>query len=247
MHDTLGKEQIYVAVDLLILTEHAAKLKLLLSRRPQEPFSGKWALPGRFVGTEESAETAAGLLLQEMLGTRRLYMEQLYTFTDIHRDPRGRVISIAYLVVVPWTEMEPMILEHTEGYQLCNVETGRERIRITDREGREMQEVDFAFDHERIVRTGIQRIQGKLNYTPIGFAFLNHPDGFSLSEVQEIHEAILGYAMDPSNFRRQMLKQYEESGVLSQTEKTESRRRGRPAALYQWNDRRQTQWQTENT
>ena len=92
MHDTLGKEQIYVAVDLLILTEHAARLKLLLSRRPQEPFSGRWALPGRFVGMDESAETSAQLLLMEMLGTQKLYMEQLYTFTDIHRDPRGRVI-----------------------------------------------------------------------------------------------------------------------------------------------------------
>ncbi|MBQ2462928.1 MAG: NUDIX domain-containing protein [Clostridia bacterium] len=247
MHDTLGKEQIYVAVDLLILTEHAARLKLLLSRRPQEPFSGRWALPGRFVGMDESAETSAQLLLMEMLGTQKLYMEQLYTFTDIHRDPRGRVISIAYLVVVPWKEMDPLLREHAEGYQLCDVETGRELLRITDRDGREMQEADFAFDHERIVRTGIQRIQGKLNYTPIGFAFLNDPEGFSLSEVQEIHEAILGYALDPSNFRRQMLKQYEESGTLSQTEKTEIRRRGRPAALYQWKDRRQTQWQTENS
>ena len=196
---------------------------------------------------DESAETSAQLLLMEMLGTQKLYMEQLYTFTDIHRDPRGRVISIAYLVVVPWKEMDPLIREHAEGYQLCDVETGRELLRITDLDGREMQEADFAFDHERIVRTGIQRIQGKLNYTPIGFAFLNDPEGFSLSEVQEIHEAILGYALDPSNFRRQMLKQYEESGTLSQTEKTEIRRRGRPAALYQWKDRRQTQWQTENS
>ena len=114
MHDTLGKEQIYVAVDLLILTEHAARLKLLLSRRPQEPFSGRWALPGRFVGMDESAETSAQLLLMEMLGTQKLYMEQLYTFTDIHRDPRGRVISIAYLVVVPWKEMDPLIREHAE-------------------------------------------------------------------------------------------------------------------------------------
>ena len=95
MHRELNKDQLYVTVDLLIWTVRAGRLNLLLSRRVSPPYAGSWALPGRFIGLDESAETAVTRLLEEMLPVRGPYLEQLYTFTNVARDPRGRVISTA--------------------------------------------------------------------------------------------------------------------------------------------------------
>jgi 8-oxo-dGTP diphosphatase len=102
MAEVLRQEQVFVSVDLLILTVREGRLNLLLSRRTGPPFEGRWALPGKLVEREDSAEAAALKLLQEMLPMRDAFMEQLYTFTALNRDPRGRVISIAYLAAVPW-------------------------------------------------------------------------------------------------------------------------------------------------
>ena len=106
MRNALAQDRLYVAVDLIILTVEAGRLKVMLSCRTAPPCEGRWALPGRFVGLDESAEEAAGKLLEEMLPGGGAFLEQLYTFTDVERDPRGRVISAAYLVIVPWRRME---------------------------------------------------------------------------------------------------------------------------------------------
>jgi 8-oxo-dGTP diphosphatase len=246
LHEVLSQDRLYVAVDILFLTVYGERLRVLVSKRTQPPFAEKLALPGRLVEINESAETAVNLLAKEMLNIGRRYMEQLYTFTDIKRDPRGRVISISYLIVVPWTEIEALPEERKQAMHLLEVTEENGRLLLCEEGGKELHESDLAFDHWRIIRTGIQRIRGKLNYTPIGFAFVRDPNAFSLSEVQTIYEAILGKPQDPSNFRRQILKQYEMSGAIRQTEKTGSRRRGRPAVLYQWNDRGKTEWQKEN-
>ena len=109
MNNRLSQDHLHVTVDLLILTEKEGKLMLLLSRRPHAPCEGQWALPGRFVALEESAEETAALLMEEMLPVRCFYTEQLYTFTQPKRDPRGRILSIAYLVIVPWQQLQPVL------------------------------------------------------------------------------------------------------------------------------------------
>ncbi len=229
MHESLAPDQLYVTVDLLIMTVRNGKLNLLLSRRQNAPYRDRWALPGRFIGLAENAEKTAAVLMERMLPLENAYLEQLYTFTDVGRDPRGRVISAAYLVIVPWSAAEKAL----PGSSFRSFE-----VRLKDGEpelsdGEEtLKSGDLAFDHGRIIATGITRLQGKIDYTDIGFRFLENRDAFSLSELQTVFGAVLGTALDGSNFRRSILARYERNGRLEQTEREEKRERGRPAALY---------------
>jgi len=228
----LQADSLHVAVDLLILTVRGGQLKLFISRRPSPPYAGCWALPGRFVGMDESAETAANKLLEEMLPGNRAFLEQLYTFTDVNRDPRGRVISVAYLAVIPWGRLQAGNKQKQEiGHWFRIIKKERE-LRLTNDSGMELIPGDLAFDHGRIIDTGITRIRGKIDYTDIGFRFLENAHLFSLGELQTVYEAILDDKLDSSNFRRAILNRYEKTGRLNQTDQTEKQGRGRPAALY---------------
>ena len=230
MHITLNSDRLYVAVDLMIMTFGEGRLRLLLSRRVNPPFEGLWALPGRFVGLDESAEDAALRLMEEMLPIRNVYLEQLYTFTGVGRDPRGRVISVGYLAIVPSGGLEGML----EGTLLhCfDIDTSCSDPVLTGENGERLGKEELAFDHEAIIRMGIARLQGKLDYTRIGFRFLRDTECFSLGELQGVHEAILGKKLDDSNFRRGILGKYEKTGRIVQTEKTARSGRGRPSGLY---------------
>ena len=234
MHRKISRDQLYVTVDLLIMTVSDGKLELLLSRRSTAPYEGCWALPGRFVGLDESAEGAAESLMTEMLPVEGAYLEQLYTFTEINRDPRGRVISAAYLAIVPWTRLEETLNRQDTPFSLFAPGWRDGMLRLNGRNGETLTAGDLAFDHGRIIETGLARLRGKIDYTDIGFRFLNDPSAFSLSELQTVFEAVLGKAQDSSNFRRFIMKRYEGSGGLSQTEQAETNRRGRPAALYRF-------------
>ena len=234
MHDTLQSDQIYVTVDILALTILDGQLCLMLSRRKDAPFEGLLALPGRFIGQEESAETAVHRLMDEMIPVADLFMEQLYTFTDVNRDPRGRVISAAYLVIIPPQKLEEARLAGSLSVQPYRISTGSVPMRMTGEDGTTLTGGDLAFDHGRIIETGVQRLQGKIDYTDIGFRFLNSAGAFSLSELQTIYEAVLGTELDSSNFRRSILNRYERTGRLWQTAQEEKRGRGRPAVLYRF-------------
>jgi len=235
MHETLDSTQIHVAVDLLIMTVREGKLTLLLSRRPEPPYEGRWALPGHLLPIEESAETAAQALLAEMLPVEGAYREQLFTFTGVNRDPRGRVISIAYLVVVPWQRLERCLAAPDVKLQCFSVLSGGEPLQLTGADGSLLSEDQMAFDHGQIIRTGIRRLQGKIGYTEIGFHFLYRMDAFSLGELQTVFEAVLCEEMDKSNFRRSILARYEAAGRIRQTEDMQKKGRGRPATLYSYN------------
>ena len=232
MHEQLAQDRLYVTVDILILTVRSGRLNLLLSRRPDPPYNRCWALPGRFIGLDESAETAAKRLLAEMLPGRDRIPEQLYTFTDVNRDPRGRVISAAYLLIIPWGEIEKQITGNEVTFRSFQVTLDRQGLRLTGDEGETLTPGDLAFDHGKIIETGVERLRGKIDYTEIGFGFLENPNAFSLSELQTVFEAVLGETLDSSNFRRAVLGRYEKTGQLTQTDQAEKRSRGRPAALY---------------
>ena len=235
MREELRRDRLYVAVDLMILTVRDGRLHLFLSRRGEKPFAGYPALPGRFVGLDETAETAVARLISEVLPVPEPFLEQLYTFADIDRDPRGRVVSIAYLAIVPWQKVRALQASGQTALRPFRVTPTEEGgLYLTGEDGETLSGSDLAFDHGRIVTTGIRRLRGKIDYTEIGFHFLTDRTAFSLGELQTVFEAVLGMPLDSSNFRRFILNRYEKSGRLRQTEQAEKKGRGRPAALYRF-------------
>lgn len=213
-------EPLAVAVDVVVLTVAAKRLQVLLSRRKRAPFAERWSLPGGFVGAEESAEEAAVRELAQKTSVRGMYLEQLYTFSDPARDPRTRVVSIAYYALVPAAALA--------------AEGGARESRWFDIRGERATlggaEVELAFDHRAILETALRRVRGKLTYAPIGFQLL--PERFTLTELQEVYEAILEHPADKRNFRRKVLA----SGVLAEAGELRTGAH-RPAKLYRFPER----------
>ena len=238
-----------VTVDILVFTVSDKKLRLLLIRRNEHPYLGKWAVPGGFLRMDESAEEAAARRIREEAGVEGAHLEQLYTFSAVDRDPRTRVISIAYLAAVPADKLrflagtgadeaalfevsgignekadrqpEKDVIKEQDGLLL----TGPDGIQITGR--------DLAFDHAEIIRTAVLRMRGKLGYTDLAFGFIEDPASFTLTELRIIHEAILGYPLDIGNFRRTIKREYEAAGRIAECG-LEKGAVGRPAMLYRF-------------
>ncbi|MES2513137.1 MAG: NUDIX domain-containing protein [Bacteroidota bacterium] len=176
-----------LATDCVIFGFDGGELKLLLIEREKEPFKNKWALPGGFVFIEETTEECARRILVEKTGVKHMFIEQLYTFSDTDRDPRERIISVAYFALV-----------NKHQYELI---AGRDTIKA---EWFELSKLPkLAFDHSKIVKVAIQRIKGKVSYQPIGFELLN--EKFTLSQLQALYEAILEVSIDKRNFRKKIL------------------------------------------
>lgn len=234
MHEPLNASPLYMSVDGLILTIRGGRLTALLSRRTHPPFEGQWALPGRLIRPEESADEAVAQLLQEMLPGAAAYSEQLYTFTQPGRDPRGRVVTIAYLILLPWETLAPLLEQPGVTLRCFSLCDGPSFFPLTGDDGTRLDPADLAFDHGRIFITGVTRLQGKIDYTDVGFHLLRDMQAFSLSELQTIFEAVMRQSLDASNFRRGILAKYETSGRITQTDSIKKQGRGRPAALYQF-------------
>ena len=202
-----------VSVDVVIFTLREDDLQVLLVQRKHPPFEGRWAIPGGFVEAGESLEVAARRELAEETGVRDVYLEQLYTFGDPGRDPRGRVITVAYFALVPL----PLAVEagsdasDARWWGVCKVPP------------------KLAFDHDQILKYALQRLRYKLEYTAAGFQLL--PPTFTLTEIQKAYEVVLGEPLDKRNFRRRILEAgiLEEAGLASES-------RGRPAKLYRFRD-----------
>ena len=199
-----------VTVDVVIFTIRDRQLKLLLVKRAGEPYRGKWALPGGFVHLEESLDAGASRELEEETGVSGVFLEQLYTFGKPGRDPRERVITVAYYALIPSDKLQIRAATDAEAVGWFGMD--------------ELPEL--AFDHAEIVAMAHQRLVAKLDYSTIAFQFM--PERFTLSELQEVYEIILRQEMDKRNFRKWVL-------ALEQIEETEEERRGgihRPARLY---------------
>jgi len=199
-----------VTVDVVIFTIRDRQLKLLLVKRAGEPYRGQWALPGGFVQLQESLEEAARRELEEETGVAGVFLEQLYTFGRPDRDPRERVITVAYYALIPSDKIQIRAATDAEAVGWFG-----------------MDELPaLAFDHAAIVKMAHERLTAKLDYSTIAFAFM--PELFTLSELQEVYEIILRQEMDKRNFRKWVL-------ALEQIEETDEERRGgihRPAKLY---------------
>jgi 8-oxo-dGTP diphosphatase len=176
-----------VTVDCIIFGFDGQTLKVMLIQRKSEPFSRMWALPGAFVNEDESLENCAERVLMKECNISGVYLEQLFTFGTPSRDPRERVISVAYMGLVKTADFELI--------------AGNDELQIEWRDIKEVQ--DLAFDHSQILETAIQRIRGKIRYQPIGFELMNAK--FTLPQLQQLYEAILGQSLDRRNFRKKLL------------------------------------------
>lgn len=215
--DTYAKPS--VAVDLAILTVTDGKLRVLLMERGENNIPG-WAMPGGFVHIDETPEDSVARVLKQKVGIKGAHFEQLATYGALGRDPRGRVISIVYLALCP--------AHMLDGHDLAHI--------VIDWEGEvggaasvQMSDIvlPLAFDHAAILGDVVKRLRGKLDYSPIGYALL--PKRFTLRDVQEVHEAILGRPLKKPPFRRKLL----DRGMIVPTGEFETGGAYRPAELYE--------------
>ena len=203
-----------IAVDMLIFTMGENDLMVLLVQRRGEPFAGHWAFPGGFVDPEESLDQAAARELREETTVSDVYLEQLYTFGEPKRDPRGRVISVAYFALV----RQPLAVAGGDD--------------AADARWFPLSDLPpLAFDHKMILDYALERVRNKVEYTNVVYSLL--PERFTLTELQRVYEVILGRHLDKRNFRKKI-------GSLDLVEPTgELRRDGahRPAKLYRFRSR----------
>ena len=202
--------KLLVTVDVVLFTIRDRKLHLLLIKRLAKPFENRYALPGGFVREDESLDAAAIRELREETGVGDVYLEQLYTFGDPKRDPRGRVITVAYYALVP----------HNQVLRAGTDASDAAWFPVTELP-------PLAFDHRKIAEYAHQRIRNKLDYTNVGFELL--PERFTLTELQLVHEAILGQALDKRNFRRKIIQK----GIVKPTKEWQQTGR-KPAQLYRF-------------
>lgn len=212
-----GNDGIRVAVSTVIFSlrrgTDATQLVLPLVRRTRDPFAGRWALPGGWLGTDENLDVAAARTLGETTSLAPSYLEQLYAFGDVERSPQ-RVVSIVYWALV---REEVASTAHRE--------------RVDDENVAWFPMADLpplAFDHAEILDYALWRLRNKVGYSRIAHGLL--PDEFTLADLREVYEVILDRPLDPANFRRQV----EKSGSLLPTGQSRSGNH-RPAALYRRN------------
>lgn len=201
-----------LTVDIVIFTLRDNRLQVLLIQRSKEPFAGKWALPGGFVNLDESLDEAATREMGEETGVKEAYLEQLYTYGNPDRDPRGRIVTVAYFALIPSDATV-----HAEG----GSDASQARWFPAD------DLPSLAFDHDGIVTYAQRRLRYKLEYSAVGFELL--PEEFTLSEIQHTYEKILGESLDKRNFRRRIL----EAGIIEPTSHLRTGE-GRPARLYRY-------------
>jgi len=208
-----------LTIDCVVFGLDDEDLKVLLVERDLEPFAGRWALPGGFVRVDESLDDAARRELAEETGLQKVYLEQLYTFGAVGRDPRERVVSVAYYALVKLSD---------------------HRVQAaTDARSAAWFAVDdvpkLAFDHDTILQVAHDRLRAKVRYQPIGFELL--PAKFPLRQLQHLYEVVLDRLLDKRNFRKKILAM----GILNELDEIEQDVAHRAARLYAFDKRKYDQ------
>jgi len=194
-------------------------LKVMLIERDFEPFEGEWAIPGGFVRSDETLMQAANRELEEETGIAGVFLEQLYTFGNPGRDPRGWVVSVAYYALVSPEKHHIHATTDARQAQWFPI-TSLPRL---------------AFDHEEILATALARIRGKLTYAPIGFELL--PQKFTIKQLQKLYEIVLGRQLDNRNFRKKIFAM----DVLRELGEMQTGVPHRAARLYRFDERKYNQ------
>ena len=205
----------HVTVDLVVLTVRVGEFLALVIRRKLEPYAGRWALPGGFVLEDEDLVDAAARELSEEagIGSMRTHLEQLRSYGQPDRDPRGRVVSVAYLALVP----DP-------GDPVAGSDASEAAWRPVDGL---LRSRTLAFDHAAILRDGVERARAKLEYTSLGAMLI--PEPFTINELRSVYAAVWGREPDARNFHRKVSSA---DGFVEPTDETTTRGGGRPARLY---------------
>lgn len=199
-----------VTTDIVVFTVQQDELHLLLVERGHEPYKGALALPGGFVLPDEDLDTGARRELEEETGVKGYYLEQLYTFGYPGRDPRGRVVTVAYFALIRANQVR---------LQAGSDAISTQWVAIS-------KLPRLAFDHDDIVAVARERLAAKLEYSTLAFQLL--PDRFTIREVQAVYETILGRELDRRNFYKKILA----SGDLVETSERRVEGRHRPATVY---------------
>lgn len=258
-YDSSIYEKLSMTIDILIMsvsTEESEnyrkleekKFSILLVKRDEYPYKDKWCLPGGFIGINETLEEAAKRVLEAETNLKNIYSEQLYTFGDVNRDPRMRVVSTAYMALVDKNKLKDKLNENSCWFNISKVEETDKKYKIELENGKETinfvldkklkeQTTDryeykvtknekIAFDHPLVIVNGLERLKNKIEYTDIVFNMM--PKYFTLSELQQVYEVILNKKLLAPDFRRI---------IANKVEKTDQVRKGkghRPSALFKY-------------
>lgn len=204
-----------LAVDCVVFGFEAGRLQILLVRRDEAPYKGKYAFPGTFVHIDETLEDAAYRALGRT-GVKDLFLEQLYSFGDVSRDARERVVTVAYYALV-----KPSDYQLIKGDESRNAEWFEVK-----------KHPPLAFDHAEILKVAVERLKGKVSYQPIGFELL--PDKFTLTQLQTLYETLLKQTLDKRNFRKKILAM----GLLKPLDEKLTQVAHRAAQLYRFDERK---------
>lgn len=207
-----------VSIDCVLFGFDGGELKILLIERNEEPFKDWWALPGNLVAANESLDQSALRILHELTGLSDIYMEQYYTFGEVNRHPQGRVITVAYYAMLRLggdKALKPLT-SYAKRAQWINV--------------KELPKLGF--DHQHIFDKGLEKIKRRIKHLPIAFELL--PEKFTLTQVQNVYELILGKKLDKRNFRKKILS----FGVLKELDEKQKGVSFRAATLYKFDKRK---------
>ena len=205
-----------ITTDVVIFTIKDNKLQVLLVKRANEPFKGRWAIPGGFIRLSENLDNAALRILKEKTNVDNIYLEQLYTFGDPLRYPSSRVITCAYFALIRSDDIK-LSFDNSQG--------------ITEVQWHEVYNLPtLAFDHKEIIEYSIKRMRERLEFCPIAFQLL--PEKFTLTELQKSYELILDMKLDKRNFRKKVLT----GSVLKELNEYTKLGSKRPARLYSFDN-----------
>ncbi len=212
MKYTPKHKPLLATTDIVIFTVENNELKILLVRRKYPPFQGMWAFPGGFVRPKEDLESAAKRELNEETGVSGVYLEQLYSFGDPKRDPRGRVVTVGYYALVPPLALNISAADDAEAAGIFSIK----------------MHPKLAFDHQQILDYALYRLRNKIQYTNVAWSLL--PPEFTLGEIQNVYETIWDKKVDKRNFRKKLFS----LGLLTKLNKKKKGGRQRPAVLYKF-------------
>jgi ADP-ribose pyrophosphatase YjhB (NUDIX family) len=207
-----GHDKLYVAVDCIIFGFDQETLKILLIKRRMEPFKDQWSLMGGFVKENEGLDDAAKRITTALTGLDQVYLEQLFTFGDINRDPGGRIISVSYFALIKIDDSNTEILN----------QNGAEWFSVKDYP-------ELIFDHTRMIDTALNRLRRRCGAQPIGFELL--PEKFTIPQLQSLYEAIFMTSLDKRNFRKKIL----DMNLLDKLEEKDRRNSKKGAYFYRFN------------
>jgi 8-oxo-dGTP diphosphatase len=212
-----------LSIDCVVFGYHEGEIKVLLIQREAEPYRGHWALIGDLVEPEQNLRDAANNVLEKLTGLKNIYMKQFFTFGSVDRHPLGRVVTVGYFSLVKSISYHPIASSWAKSAEWFNIHDLPE----------------LAFDHHTILLKGIETLKNEVRHKPIGFELL--PSKFTLLDLQQLYEALLGYKFDKSNFRKKIL----EMNILKPLNEVKDNVSHRPAKLFKFDEKRYRQLEKE--